>query len=70
LPTPHSKSQGMETAWLDWSCGKTTCCCRRYVAGGDILTEEICYWRGYIKEVSCQRRYPAKGGIQAKRGEP
>ena len=69
LPTPHSgrmdnlrssKSKGMETAWLDRSCGKTACCCRRYISGGDMLLEGICYQRGYIKKVSSQRRYPAK----------
>jgi len=43
-----SQSTGMETAWLDRSHGITTCCCRRYVAGRDILLEEICYWRGYV----------------------
>jgi hypothetical protein len=31
-----------------------------------MLLEGICYWRGYLKEVSSQRRYLAKGGIQPK----
>ena len=38
-------------------------CQRRYVTGGDMLLEGICYWRGYLKEVSSQRRYLAKVGI-------
>ena len=42
------------------------CCRERYIAGGDMLLEGICYWRGYLKEVSSQRRYLAKGGIQPK----
>ena len=35
-----------------------------------MLLEGICYQRGYIKKVSSQRGYLAKGGIQLKRGKP
>ena len=49
----------METAWLDWSCGKNNmllkeiCCQKRYVARGDMLLEEIC----------CQKRYVTGGDM-------
>ena len=52
----------METAWLDWSCGKNNmllkeiCCQKRYVARGDMLLEEIC----------CQRRYVAREDVLLK----
>ena len=62
-------------------CTEEICCRRRYAArgdmeleryvtGGDMLSEEICYWMGYVagedamlKNVSSQRRYLARGGL-------
>ena len=48
----------------------------RYATGGDMLSEEICYWMGYVagedamlkklssqRRGSSQRRYLARGGI-------
>jgi len=43
LPTVvrSSQSNGTETAWTDWSCGKTTCW-RRFVTRTKMVPEEIC----------------------------
>ena len=54
-PAPHNgrmanlRSSQSKSAWLDRSCGKNNmwleeiCCRMRYVAGGDMLPEEICF---------------------------
>ena len=77
LPTVviSSQSKGIENAWTDWSCGKTTCwrrfvtrtkmvpeeicCLRGYVAWGDMLPEEIPCWR-YLAKEYLAKEYPAK----------
>jgi len=66
-----SQSKGMETAWLYRSCGKNnTCCWGRYVAGGDMLLEEIFCQRRYAvgrymftKEICCWRRCHVIKGV-------
>ena len=78
-PSPHSgrldslrssPSKGMETAWLDRSFGKTTCCWRRFVAWRYMLPEEICCRRRYIagenmlpEEICYRRAYVARGNM-------
>ena len=84
-PSPHSgrldslrssPSKGMETAWLDRSFGKTTCCWRRFVAGGDILPEIICCRRRYVAgrdmllEGICYWRGYVTGGDMMQEGIP